>query len=81
MYCGIDVAKGKSQVCIMDKNKKVILNSEFKHNIEDLKRLEKYLTKDIIIGMESTGNYSKTIYYYLKARYNTYYIDNLLELL
>ena len=76
MYCGIDVAKGKSQVCIMDKDKKVIFNEEIQHNAEDFKKLEEHLSQETIIGMESTGNYSKVIYYYLKPKYQVYYIDN-----
>lgn len=76
MYCGIDIAKGKSQICIIDKDKKVLFEKEIEHTKEGFEELDKRLTKDIVVGMESTGNYSKTIYNFLKDKYQVYYIDN-----
>jgi len=77
MYCGIDVSKGKSQVCIIDKDKRVLHEFEIAHDKEGFTKLEQHLTKDTIIGMECTGNYSKTLYYHLKKKYEAYYVDNL----
>lgn len=77
MYCGIDVAKNKSQICILDNDKKVIAEFEIEHNIEGFRRLENHLTKDTRIGMEPTSNYCKALYYFLKGRYDVNYVDNL----
>ncbi|MFC2133841.1 IS110 family transposase [Bacteroidota bacterium] len=77
MYCGIDVAKNKSQICFLSNDKKVLSNFEIVHNDEGFHRLTKGLSKDSIIGLETTGVYSQTIYYYLKnLSYNVSYINN-----
>ena len=77
-YCGIDVSKGKSEVCILDKDKNILFSDAIKHNLEDFQKLEAHLTKDTIIGMESTGTYSAAIHYYLSQRYTeVYYVDTL----
>ncbi|MBN1232086.1 MAG: IS110 family transposase, partial [Candidatus Coatesbacteria bacterium] len=78
MFCGIDVSKGKSNVCILGQDKKVKSEFEIKHDKQGFEKLEKHLTKETIIGMETTGNYCKIIYRYLKERYeNVNYVDNL----
>ena len=76
MYCGIDVSKNKSNVCILDKDKNVITEFEIQHNKDGFERLRQYLTKDTKIGMEVTGNYSKAIYNYFKEEYNVCYLDS-----
>lgn len=76
MYCGIDVSKGKSNICLIGKDSKIIAEFTIKHNKEGFDKLEKYLTKDTKIGLETTGNYCKTIYNYLKKKYNINYVDN-----
>ena len=77
MYCGIDVAKNKSQICIIDKDKNILHEFEIKHTNEGFKELEKYLTKDIKIGMETTANYCKIIFNFLKDKYDVCYVDNI----
>jgi transposase len=76
MYCGIDVSKNKSQVCILDSNKRVAESFEIAHNKAGFVELEQHLSKDTQIGMEVTSNYCKTLYYYLKDRYSVCYVDN-----
>jgi len=77
MYCGIDVAKNKSSVCILGQDKEVKAEFEIEHTREGFEQLEKHLTKDTKIAMEITGIYCKTLYEYLKERYNVSYIDNI----
>ena len=77
MYCGIDVSKNKSYICIMDKEKKVLKEFSIEHSIEGFQKLEKELTPNTMIGMEVTGNYSKTLFDYLRQRkYRVTYVDN-----
>ena len=63
-------------VCVMDENKQVIYKDEVLHTQEGFKELEKHLPANTVIAMESTGNYSKTLYNYLKDKYKVYYVDN-----
>ena len=77
MYCGIDVSKNKSNICIMDKEKKVVKEFSIEHSREGFQKLEKELTPETVIGMEVTGNYSKTLFDYLRQRkYRVTYVDN-----
>lgn len=76
MFCGIDVSKGKSNVCILDEDKNVEAEFEIKHNKEGFEKLESYLTKDTKIALETTSNYCKALYNYLKERYDINYVDN-----
>ena len=78
MYCGIDISKNKSNVCILDNDKKVVNEFEIEHNKEGFEKLKQHLTKDIKIGMEVTGNYSKAIYNYFKKEYDVYYFDSVM---
>ena len=54
MYCGIDVAKNKSQVCILDGQKNVVSEFEIEHTRPGFEELERYLTRDMKIAMETT---------------------------
>ena len=54
MYCGIDVAKNKSQVCILDRQKNVVSEFEIEHTRQGFEQLELHLTEDMKIGMETT---------------------------
>ena len=76
MYCGIDVAKNKSRVCILDEDKKRVAEFSITHNKEGVEKLKPYLSPKSIIGMEATGCYSKALYEYLKRDYNVHYVDN-----
>lgn len=76
MYCGLDIAKNKSNVCILDKNKKVLTEFEIEHNKEGIEKLKSLLPKNTRIGMEVTGNYSKALYSQLKGDYNVSYLDS-----
>lgn len=77
MYCGIDVSKNKSNVCLLDEARNVVSEFEIEHNKEGLEELEKHLTKDTLIGMEVTGNYSKALYKQLSAKHKVSYLDSL----
>jgi len=47
------------------------------HTKEGIAQLEKFLVPGAKIGMESTGNYSKAIYAYLKSQgYTVIYVDS-----
>jgi len=76
MYVGLDVAKNKSNVCILDKGLKVVKEFEIKHNKAGFEELEKHINPYMKIGLETTGNYCRTIYKYLKKKYDVGYVDN-----
>ncbi|MGV8150929.1 MAG: IS110 family transposase [Candidatus Woesearchaeota archaeon] len=76
MFCGIDVSKNKSQVCILKEDNTILKEFEITHTKDGFELLEGELNPDATIAMETTGTYSKAIYDYLKARYNTIYVDN-----
>jgi transposase len=76
MFCGIDVSKNKSNVCILNKDKTVVAEFEINHDKEGFQKLESYITQDTVIGMETTANYCKTIYSFLKQKHRVYYVDN-----
>lgn len=75
MYCGIDVSKNKSTVCILDKNRQVVKEFEIEHTKDGFETLKKNLTKDTKIALEVTGNYSKVLYNTLVDEYDVCYID------
>lgn len=75
MYCGIDISKNKSQICILDKEKKVVAEFVIEHNAEGFAQLETYLTTEMRIGMEPTSNYCKALHFFLKEKYDVCYID------
>ncbi|MBI2650465.1 IS110 family transposase [Candidatus Woesearchaeota archaeon] len=76
MYCGIDVSKDKSNVCILDKDKKIIVEFEIRHNKEGFEKLEQHLTQDTTIAMETTSSYCRALYSFLKGKYQVSYVDN-----
>jgi len=76
MFCGIDVAKNKSQVCILKEDNIIFKEFEITHTKEGFDELEQNITPETTIAMETTGNYSKAIYDYFKSRYKTIYVDN-----
>jgi transposase len=77
MYCGIDLSKDKSNVCIIDNDKTIVSEFEIQHTREGFEKLEKSLTKETVIAMETTGNYSKALYEYLCKNYKVYFVDNI----
>jgi len=76
MFCGIDVSKNKSSVCIIDKDKKVLHEFGINHDRAGFEELEKHLTPKIRVGMESTGVYSKALYHYLKRKHDVFYVNS-----
>src|SRR3989344_4455355 len=76
MYSDIDVSKGKSTVCMLDSNKKVIAEFEILHTKEGFEKLAEHLTPDTKIAMEVTSNYCKTLFNFLKKKYDVTYVDN-----
>jgi transposase len=75
MYCGIDVSKNRSSVCILDKKGNVTNEFEIKHTKEGIDKLKTSLEKGTKIALEVTGNYSKVIYNNLFREYDTCYVD------
>lgn len=76
-YIGIDIAKCKHYICILDEEKQLVFKPFWiNSDILGLKKLIKILTdissnkNDFIIGIESTGAYSENIYSFLTD--NTY---------
>ena len=76
MFCGIDVSKGKSTVCIVDKDKKVLHEFAITHNKDGFDILEGYLSLETKIGMEHTGVYSTALFYYLYGKYNVCFVES-----
>lgn len=69
---GIDVAKGKSTICVITRYGEILLSpKDYKHTIDDLdyfsQKLSKY-NEEIRIIMEATGNYHFPIYHYFKEK-------------
>jgi len=71
-YVGVDVAKDKHYVCILDDNGELVLKPFWIYSdILGLQELEKRITElslnrdDFIFGIESTGAFSENIYSYL----------------
>lgn len=71
-YIGIDIAKNNHQSSIIDSNGEMICESlSFSNTIRGFEKLIKYLEsyevtpENCIIGMEATGHYWLSIYYYL----------------
>lgn len=76
MYCGIDVSKDKSDVCIIDNDKNVVEQCIIEHNKEGFEKLSSLLTSNAKVGMESTGAYSEALrQYLLKEGYEVLYVD------
>ncbi len=76
MYCGIDVAKNKSNICIMDSQNNIISEFDIVHDKSGFNKLIGKLTHDTKIGMEVTGNYSKALYNFLKDIYDVCFLDS-----
>lgn len=78
MYVGIDISKNKSNVCILDKNKQVIEEFAINHDKDGFEKLKAKLTPEMKIGLETTGVYCRTLYYFLKQNgYDVNYLENL----
>lgn len=58
---GIDVAKGKSTICVINQYGEILCSpKDYKHNIDDLNSFNQVLTKykeEIHFVMEATGKY------------------------
>jgi len=75
MYCGIDVSKNKSNVCLLDGALNTISEFEIEHNKKGFEKLDRHLEPKTKIAMEVTGNYSKVVYNHLKG-YDVCYVDS-----
>jgi hypothetical protein len=49
------MSKDKSNVCILDRERSVMAEFEIEHNEAGFHKLESHLSKDMQIGMETTG--------------------------
>lgn len=56
-YAGIDVHPNRSQVCVMDKTGKIMLNRNFQNSISNLTNLIQPYQDNIAVGCESTYTY------------------------
>ena len=69
---GIDVAKGKSTICVINQYGEILCSpKDYKHNIDDLNSFNQVLTKykeEIHFVMEATGKYHLPIYHYFKEK-------------
>lgn len=75
MYCGIDVSKNKSNVCLLDEDRNKIKEFEIEHTKEGFERLRRNIAEGTKIALEVTGNYSKVVYNNLKEDYDMIYVD------
>lgn len=77
MYCGIDVSKNKSQVCLLSGSGKVVEEFQVTHDKQGFDELLDKLEAGAKIGMETTGNYSTALYLFLKRKgHDVHYVDN-----
>ena len=82
-YIGIDIAKNKHEVSIIDASGKLLSESiSFSNTIKGFEKLIKYLSSynvysdNCIVGMEATGHYWLSIYSYLvECKFNTFVIN------
>ena len=82
-YIGIDIAKNKHEVSIIDASGKLLSESiSFSNTIKGFEKLIKYLSSynvysdNCIVGMEATGHYWLSIYSYLvEYEFNTFVIN------
>jgi len=72
IYVGIDVSQEKANYAIINSENKIINQFVLKHSNENFDKLIKILSefnkKDIILGIESTGNHWRIPTYYLLER-------------
>ena len=72
IYVGIDVSQEKANYAIINSDNKIINQFVLKHSNENFDKLIKILSefnkKDIILGIESTGNHWRIPTYYLLER-------------
>lgn len=69
LFVGIDVSKDSNQVCLINFERKILLNKPFKNNLEGasemkttiISNLSKHNFSNLIIVLESTGIYSTHI--------------------
>ena len=79
LFVGLDISKLKHDVAIMNENKELLCRpfiirenrAGYQYFINRLDQLkEKHQTKTFYIGMESTADYWKNIFYFLKKQSN-----------
>ena len=79
LFVGLDISKLKHDVAIMNENKELLCRpfiirenrAGYQYFIDRLDQLkEKHQTKTFYIGMESTADYWKNIFYFLKKQSN-----------
>ena len=82
-YVGIDVAKFKHDLCLLDENgTKVGKEFSFANSQEGADQVLAFLeansvtADNLLIGMEATGHYWYPIYSFLKAKGYTIYVIN-----
>jgi transposase len=56
-YCGIDLGARESQICVIDKNVKKVLEIKTRNNLESIKQLLQPYKKNLEIVVESTFNW------------------------
>lgn len=77
MYCGIDVSKNKSNICLLNSSMKVEEEFEITHTKEGFQKIKEKIPKGTKVGLEVTANYCKTLYPFLKNEgYEAIYVDN-----
>lgn len=82
-YCGIDIAKYKHEVSVIDMNGKALIDSiSFSNDKQGCEKVlaifEKFevSTDDVVIGMEATGHYWLSVYtFFLELGYNVKVIN------
>lgn len=74
-FCGIDISKGKSNACVIDKNRKIVKQFAFDHNKQGFDLLLANLPEDCKVGLEPTGNYCKVVFDFLKDKVDVMYVD------
>ena len=56
-YCGIDLGARESQICVIDKRVKKVLELKTRNNLEHIKQLLEPYKKNLEIVVESTFNW------------------------
>lgn len=67
-YVGIDIGKKSNSLCGLDKDQKIVASFDFRHTIEDYRKVLAVIDKDSRIVIEPTGVYSLHIYFFLRDK-------------
>ena len=76
LFCGIDVSKSSHAVCIKNEKLETIAGISITNNLDGFRKIEKWVPKTAIVGMEATSEYHKPLEHWLKEKRYKVYVFN-----